>query len=102
MKLSDLIKTQELLIPDTDLKIKIKEELSWYEYLEGTKISDPSTRGIYTITCMIQAWNLTDDDGKELPINEATVKSLPKEIGQVLIDKFNDIFIAYGKKKRIN
>jgi hypothetical protein len=99
MKLSDLIKTKDIAIPNTDLVVKIKSELSWYEFLEGLKIEDSSQKGINTITKLIVSWNLTDDAGTVLPVTEETVKSLPREIATVIIDEFNKAFDEASKKK---
>jgi hypothetical protein len=99
MKLSELIKTEEIKIPETDIVIKIKNELSWFEFLEGIKISDSSEKGIYTIAKMVVSWNLTDDDGKNLPVTEENVKMLPKEVALLLIERFSKIFEENSKKK---
>jgi len=99
MKLSELIKIKEVKIPDLDITVKIKSELSWLEYLEGIKITDSSERGVYTITKMIISWDITDDDGKTLPVTPENVKVLPTRVAQVLMSEFNEMFDEKLKKK---
>jgi hypothetical protein len=37
----------------------------------------------------IKDWNLTDDSGKPLPVNEATIRSLKTEVAKQIIDEIN-------------
>lgn len=100
MKLSELIKTREVKAPGTDLVITIKEDLSWYEYLESLKISDETERGIYTLTRMIKDWNLTGENGEKLPITEESVKELPVPAAQAALDEANKIVLEKSEKKK--
>ena len=99
MKLSDLVKTIEFSIPNTDLVVLIKDDLSWFEYVESLKIEDNEMRGIYTLSKLITSWNLTDDTGSILPVNEANLKQLPSEIGLPLIGKANELIKQKQEKK---
>jgi len=80
MKLSELIKTKEVKIPKTDLVIKIKTELSWFEQLECVKIEDEIERGKYLTCRLIIDWNLEDEHGNPLPITEEVIGRLPSSI----------------------
>lgn len=83
-----------------DLEITIKEDLSWYEYLESMKIEDPTERGIYTLTRLIEDWNLTDDAGVKIEISEKTVKDLPSEAAQKALEEANKIITEKLEKKK--
>lgn len=100
MKISELIRTTEIGLEGTDLRIKVKNDISWIEYLEAMKISDPVERGIYVAVKTIVEWNLTDDDGKAIAITADRVKSIPKEIGMKLIPKITGIIFREAEKKK--
>lgn len=114
MKLSELIKTTEIKIKDTDLIVKIKNELSWFEQLElialDKKILDEMTkdqkektendnrieRGKYLTWKLITDWNLTDDVEKPLPITKENIEKLPTA---VLIPVTNEIIKLASKSE---
>jgi len=50
MKLSDLFKAVKIEIPDTDLVIEIKPELSWFEQLEYAGIEDELKRSKFLLS----------------------------------------------------
>ena len=99
MKLSELLKEREVLVPGTDIKAVIKEQLSWYEYMEAMAIKDLTERGIYAMSKLIVYWNIEGDDQKELPITNENIIKLPQEVGQFFINHFNKIISERRKKK---
>ena len=100
MKLNDLIKTTQIKVPDTDLVIEVKTELSWLEYLEYAKIEDLTKRGKFLLTKIIVSWNLEDEEGKALPITEDIVGRLPANIGIPLAEKITEIVSVEEVKKK--
>jgi hypothetical protein len=100
MKLKDLVKIIELKIPDTDVVVKMKEELSWYEYQESFKVTDLNERGIFILSKMVQSWNIEGDDGQPLPITPDSIRDLPKKVVQPLVAKANEITSARSEKKK--
>ncbi len=81
MKITDLIKTSIIKIPDTDIEITIKTELSWFEQLEYFKIEDKLEQGKYLASKLIVNWNLEDEEKKPLAITPEIVGRLPASVG---------------------
>lgn len=102
MKLSDLVKTKEIAIPGTDIKITLRDDLSWYDYLESLKIQNIDDRGAFMVAKLISSWNITGDDGKVLPVTDELVKKLPKKVAIVLVDKVNEMLFDKSEKKKIS
>ncbi len=100
MKLSELIKKTEFSVPGTSLKVTFKEDLSWYEYIESTKINDEIELGVFTLTCMIESWNLTDEETVMLPITVETVKKLPRATVVALTEKATELIKSKTEKKK--
>lgn len=100
MKLSTLIKTIKIEIPGTGVEITLRDDLSWYDYLESLKIENADERGTFTVTKLIEGWNLTDDDDKPLEITDKTVRKLPKKVAVILVQKVNQILFEKSKKKK--
>lgn len=100
MNFKDLIKTIGLKIPETDIVIEMKEELSWYEYQESFKIADDNERGIFVLSKMIQDWNITGDDGKPIAITTENILKLPRKVVQPLVAKANEVTAVKSEKKK--
>jgi hypothetical protein len=100
MKLNDLIKTTQIKVPNTDLVIEVKTELSWLEYLEYTKIEDLTKRGKFLLTKIIVSWNLENEEGNLLPITEDIVGRLPANVGIPLAEKIAEIVSNEEVKKK--
>jgi hypothetical protein len=98
MKLSELLGEEKLKF-ENSVEITLRDELSWWEFLEARKIEDNTERGIFTLTKLITSWNITGEDGKIIPINEDTVKNMPSGIAIVLMNKINAKFDSKIKKK---
>ncbi len=80
MKISELIKTVEVKIPEFNVSVKIKTELSWYEWVEWTNIKDEQERGKYVTEKLIVSWDIEDEEGKPLPITKEILERLPASI----------------------
>lgn len=104
MKLSNLVKIEEIKIPNTDLVIKIKTALSWLDQLEIDKVKDLDElkMGKFLACKLIVDWNLTDDEENKLPITEENVAKLPPEVALPILDKIFEIAKKKQVKKRIN
>ncbi len=100
MKLSELIKTKKITIPGTDIEITLREDLSWYDYLESLKIENLDDRGAFMVTKLIADWNLKGDDGNTLKVTEDLVKKLPKNVAIVLVEKVNEMLFSKSEKKK--
>jgi hypothetical protein len=100
MKFKDLIKTTEVKIPGTDIVVKMKDELSWYEYQESFKISDNNERGIFVLSKMIQSWNIERDDKTMMPITMDNIRNMPRKIIQPLVSKANELTAVRTEKKK--
>lgn len=99
MKLSDLNKTSEFFVPDSELVVQLKADLSWFEHLESVNIKDAEAHGAYVMTHMIAGWNLTDDDGKQLPVTEDAIRSLPSKVALAISGEVMKIFGVHTEKK---
>ena len=97
MKESELFKTAEIKIPNTDLIIKIKTEFSWFEQLECIKIEDKIERAKYMLCKLIVDWNLEDSDSKQpLPVTKEVIERLPSSVAvpvSIAIEKIAKIKI---------
>jgi hypothetical protein len=102
MKLSELIKTTEIAIPGMDLKIVLRDDISWYDYQRSLEIKDIEERGIFMVAKMIESWNLTGDDGKTVEITGEIIKKFPPEVANVLVPKINKIIEEKNEKKKIS
>lgn len=79
-KLSDICKVSEFKIPNSDMVIKLRHYLPWFDFMQMMNIKDESERGKVMIWKTIESWNLTDDNGNILPIDLKTISELPGEI----------------------
>lgn len=102
MKLSDLVKTTEIKIPNTDIVVKVKTELSWFEQQECMKLEKEEDIGQYLITKLIIGWNLEDDDRKTLPIEMDIIRRLPVGIILPIITELMKIAGERLSKKKIS
>ena len=86
MKISDLVKVVEVKIPDTDIVIKVKEEMSWFEQIKYAGIDDSVEQGKFLLSRLITEWNLEDEKGKKLPITGEIISRLPSEVVLPIMD----------------
>lgn len=100
MKLSDFDKTRKIEVPGTDLTVEISEELSWSDYLQNKNILDAEERGVDMFCRMIKKWNITDDDGKEVPVTEENIRKLPFRIAAPMLREINKAIGAKTEKKK--
>ncbi len=100
MKLKDLIKTIEIQIPETEVTIKMKTEMSWFEYQESFRIADDNERGVFVLSKMIQKWNIEGEDGKPMPITVDNLKRLPRNVISPLVAKANELTVMKTEKKK--
>ena len=80
MRIDELIKTVQIKIPETDMVVDIKTELSWFEQLECAKIEDEIERGKYLVLKLVVNWNIEDTVGKPLPITKDTIERMPTDV----------------------
>lgn len=80
MNVKDLKKTIAVEIPNTDLIINIKLQLSWYDEMDMLAIENPTEQIRFLIFKMIDSWNLTEDDGSITPITKELTDSLSKDV----------------------
>jgi hypothetical protein len=95
MKLSEIRKTKEVEVGG--IKVKL-QDLSWPDFMSSMEIEDLLERGAFRLVKAIVSWDLQDDDGKELPVNEENIKQLPAKIIMPLIDATREVFAAEKKK----
>jgi len=100
MKLSELFKEVEIKVPDTDLVIKIKPELSWFEQIEYSNIKEETEKSKYLVLRLITKWNLLGDDGKLLPITKEIIEKLPVKVIGPIIEKLAETIKQQGVKKK--
>jgi len=99
MKINELIKTQEVAIPNTDIVVKIREDFGWQEYLELLKIEDDTERGIEKLAKQIVSWNIQDDVGAPLPVTKEAIAKLPRFVIQPVVQLSNEIWKKQTEKK---
>lgn len=100
MKLSDLIKTETIEIPGTDISVTVRTDMPWFQFLEMCAIADPVERGIFSVKVMVQSWkNLTDDEGNLLEVNEENLRKLPITVMQHIAAKLDDFVREHTEKK---
>jgi len=100
MKLSELIKTIEVKIPGTDIVVKMREDLSWMDYLETIKIKDPQERGLSVLTRMIESWNIIGDDDKPIEISDGNIRKFPMKVVNELVAMANKNIKDRDEKKK--
>lgn len=100
MKASDLIKLEEVKIPESDLVVKISGDLTWSEWLQIEAIEEPEEKGVKVFTFAIKEWNLTDDKNEPLPITEDNIRLLPASAALHILGKINKIFAGRVEKKK--
>jgi hypothetical protein len=100
MKLSEITKTIEIKIPNSDLIIWIKNGLSWEEQLSIMEIKDPIEATKYLIWKMISKWNLLEDDETPTPITKEIVNSFGLEIVIPLKDAIDKLVKEKKEKKK--
>lgn len=100
MKLSELITKETIEIPGTGIKITVRTDMTWFEFLAMCKIEDPVERGIYSVRAMLESWQgLEDDDGKPLEVNEKNIRELPTTVMQYVADRL-DKYVRDRKEKK--
>ena len=83
------------------VKVILRKELSWFDYLEAQKIKDDDERGIFTISKLVESWEITNDEGDPLPITEESIRNLPTPIMLPIIEKVNELVKEKYEKKKI-
>jgi len=100
MKLSELIKSVEVKIPDTDLVIEVKAEMSWFEQLDYRKIEDDTEKSKYLFSRMITKWNLVDEKDVPLPITTEIIGKLPSSVALPIIKALTELATKKDEKKK--
>jgi hypothetical protein len=100
MTIKDLIKTTEIKIPGTDIVVIMKEDMTWFEYQESKKISNPDEGGIFALSKLIESWNIKKEDGSIEEITVETLKKMPREIISPLVEKAVELTGEKIQKKK--
>ena len=98
IKISEVLGTREVGIPETDVVVKIRD-ISWPDFMESLEIENEKDRGIFTVCKVIADWNITDDEGKKMEVNEENIKKLSAKIVMPLISIVQEVFDSQKKKK---
>lgn len=88
MKLSELETTKEFEIPGRGVKYRVRAMMTWPEAIEYSKLlkdyfDKKKTEidvGKFMLSRLIVSWNLEDEDGNPLPINDEVLLRLPADI----------------------
>ena len=91
----------DVKIPDSDIVIKLKHNLPWYDQMELSQIKDDIERAKFLIWKMIAGWNLLDDDGKAIPITKEVVDEFGSGIVFPLQAELEKIAKEQNQKKKI-
>jgi len=100
MKISELFEVIEVKVPDTDIVIKMKTEMSWFEQIEYAGTDDSTERGKFLLTSLIERWNIEDEAGKKLPITKEVVGRLPARIILPMMEAVNEKTKEKNVKKK--
>ena len=100
MKINELIKLKTVKVPGTDIVVKLKTDIPWFDYLESTKIKDSTERGVFTLAKMIDSWNLKNEDDSIAEISEENIKKLTSNVAMELIGQINQVFDFNSEKKK--
>lgn len=98
-KLSELIGTKTVQVPNTSVEITVQTDLTWSDWLANKAIEDDEDRGVDAFQRLIQDWNIEDDDGVKLPITSENIKKLPTSVALVLLAELNKGILERSKKK---
>ena len=101
IKFSELVKTKEVKIQNTDIKIEIYLDWSWYDQMVSAKIKDNDERALFLLTKIVKSWNIVnEEDNKPLPVSEDIIKRLPDYIMKPLFDELASILDTKNQKKK--
>ena len=103
MKFSELVKTEKIKIPNTDLVIELKTQLTWSDKMEISKsMKDEISLGKELVLKLITNWNLEDDNGEKMPITENVIGKLPAFVVSPIVEKITEIAERTNQKKKVN
>lgn len=89
-QLSNIIKTKELVLPNSQAKVMCKTTLTIDEtlILEDLRSNNSSNRelGITMLLAVIKSWDFTDETGATLTITEENVRQIPAPDAMAIIN----------------
>lgn len=100
MNVKDIQQYTEVKIPNTDLVIKLRHRLPWYDQIELIKIDNDIESARFLIWKLIADWNLVDDDGNKIPITKELVDEFSSDVIIPLQKAINEIIDEQKQKKK--
>jgi len=101
MNIKEIQEYTEVKIPNSDLVIKIKHRLPWYDQMKLAEIKNDSIESAkFLIWKLIADWNLFDDDGNKIPITKEVVDEFNAGIIFPLQKEINKIMVEHKEKKK--
>jgi hypothetical protein len=101
MNIKDIQQYTEVKIPNSDLVIKLKHNLPWYDQMELVKITDNIESARFLIWKLIADWNLVDDEGKKIEITKEVVDEFGSNLIMPLYAEIDKIRTEQNQKKKI-
>lgn len=99
-KLTDIYKTIDVKIPNSDIVITIKDTLPWYDQMELIKFKDEIELAKFLIHKMIVDWNLYDDDNKKIAITKEVCDTFGADIVFSLYKEIQKLIDIKSEKKK--
>lgn len=100
MNIKEIQQYTEVKIPKSDLVIKLKHKLPWYDQMELAKIEEPVESARFLIWKLIADWNLTDDEGNKIAITKEIVDEFGSGIIMPLYNEIDKIRTGQNQKKK--
>lgn len=80
--------------------IELPEEISFQEYTEIKSVTDEVAMSKKMFTTMIRAWNLKDEDWKELPVTEANIMRLNIDTVTIITEELTKLVQTSNHDKK--
>ena len=82
---------KEIILPVSGAKVKFLGKITYGKMLEfqEQKIENEKEAGLVMATFLISSWDLTDKDGKIIPVTIENIKNLKYNDGNFLISELN-------------
>lgn len=99
--LKDIRKTYTLELPSfKGSEVELYENFLFGESIELERNKDEIERGVKSMILLIKRWNFTDEEGKELEVNEENLRKLPSSDLVMLLNKVTEIFKKQEKDQK--
>lgn len=82
MKFSELHEIREVKVKhrEGEISFRIREGLSWGDWMDIQGIEDEVDRGIEMFMRAVCGWDLKDDSGAEAPVTREAIRSMPASV----------------------